>query len=382
MAGQIIPRGPNKWLIKADFGRDPNTRKRNVRSRIVRGTKKDAERELTKFLRERDTGTFVEPSRQTVNAYLDEWLNTSATLRVRANTLMSYRKMLKSYIRPTLGARRLDQLSPQDIQRTIAGLQAQGLEARTIRYAVGVLSTSLRQAVRFGTLVSNPAERVDLPPLVRREMHALSPEEASRFLAAVAADRWGVLFAFAIATGMRPSEVLGLKWKDVDLDKGTVFVRQALTRKPGGRHLTAPKTKGSKRRIPIPAGLVAQLREHRAEQDAERTRAGDRYDDQDFVFAGPTGKPVSERTLAQRHFKPALEAAGLPQTIRFYDLRHTCATMLLAANINAKVVAERLGHSTIVLTMDTYSHVLPSMQQQAADALDGMLFRDQYDPPP
>lgn len=376
MAGQIIKRGTDTWLVRVFLGRDPATGKRRYLNETVKGTKKEAQQRLTRILREQDTGTFVEPSKLTVNDYLDQWLETAARPRLRANTYTGYEKMLRVYVRPTLGGYRLDKLTALDIQRVIAGLQGQGLKARTIRYAMTVLSNALKQAVRWGVLASNPAERVTLPKQQKAETQALSPEEVARFLDAAAADRWGIVFTFALATGMRPSEVAGLQWRDVDLDARTVAVRRALTRKPGGRHLTEPKTPRSRRSIPLPEGLVAQLREHRRGQDAERAAAGAAYQNDGFVFAGPTGKPIAERTLVERHFKPTLAAAGLPSTIRYYDLRHTCATLLLSANVHAKVVSERLGHSTITLTMDTYSHVLPSMQQGAADALHDMLYGD------
>lgn len=374
MAGQIIPRGPNTWCVRVYMGRDPKTNKRRYANETVKGTRKDAQRVLTRLERERDTGTYVEPSKLTVDAFLDQWLEAAARPRLRSNTHQGYVKMWKTYLGPLLGDHRLDRLTVLDVQTALARLQSHGLNARTIRYAHAVLNMALKQAVKWGMLPANPAEHVTLPKQQKKEMHAMTPKEAKRFLAAAAADRWGVLFAFALATGMRPSEIFGILWKDVDLKEGVVTVRRALTRTTGGRHLTEPKTPRSRRSIPLPASLVDELREHRAAQDAERERAGAGYDDQGFVFAGPTGKPLSERSVVQYHFKPVLAAAGLPSSFRFYDLRHTCATLLLAANVHAKVVSERLGHSTITLTMDVYSHVLPTMQRDAADKLDAMLY--------
>ena len=376
MAGQIINRGENTWCVRVYMGRDPKTNKRRYANETVKGTKKDAQRVLTRLERERDTGTYVDPSKLTVDSFLDQWLEAAAKPRLRANTYMGYEKMLATYMRPLVGEYRLDRLTVLDVQQALAKLQAKGLNARTIRYSYTVLNMALKQAVKWGMLAVNPAEHVTLPKQQKKEMRAMSPEEAKRFLAAAAEDRWGIVFSFALATGMRPSEIFGLKWRDVDFKTGVVTVRRALTRTKGGRHLTDPKTPRSRRSIPLPESLVAELREHRAAQGAERERAGAAYDDQDFVFAGPTGKPLSERGVVQYHFKPALAAAGLPGSFRFYDLRHTCATLLLAANVHAKVVSERLGHSTIMLTMDTYSHVLPSMQKDAAAKLDAMLYGD------
>ncbi len=229
-------------------------------------------------------------------------------------------------------------------------------------------------AVRWRMIQVNPAEYVEKPRQQRKEMQALSPGQVARFLEAAALDPWGNVFAFAIATGMRPSEIMGLQWQDVDLAGGSVVVRRVLTRHKGGRGLTPPKTPRSRRTIPLPSTIAAQLREHQQGQQVERAAAGAAYDDQGFVFAHRLGQPLCDRTLVESHFKPILERAGLPRGIRFYDLRHTCATLLLLANVNPKIVSERLGHSTVTLTLDTYSHVLPTMQRAAADQLEQMLF--------
>jgi integrase len=220
----------------------------------------------------------------------------------------------------------------------------------------------------------NPADFVDLPRQARKEMKALSVEEVDRFMTAAAADRWHVLFAFALATGMRPGEYLGLQWKDVDLRAGTVKVQRSLVREGKGWYFSEPKTARSRRTIPLPRTTVAMLADHKRQQAEERLAAGAGYANHDLVFATALGSPLGEQNLASRHFKPLLRAAGLPSDIRLYDLRHTCATMLMEAGENPKVVSERLGHATITLTLDTYSHVLPTMQREAASKLESLLF--------
>ena len=224
-------------------------------------------------------------------------------------------------------------------------------------------------------LYQNPASYVDLPRLKKTEMKALSPEEADRFLRAASENRWSTLFALAMTTGMRPGEYLALQWKDVDLKAGTVMVQRALVRrKDGGWEFAEPKTPRSRRTIPLPPSVVAALVEHKRKQAEERLAKGPEYKNQGLVFATSTGQPLDQINLSRRHFKPILKAAGLPDTFRMYGLRHTCATLLLAAGENPKVVSERLGHASITLTLDTYSHVLPSMQQGAADRLESILF--------
>jgi integrase len=255
---------------------------------------------------------------------------------------------------------------------------ARGLSARTVRYLHAVLNSALKQAVKWGMLARNPAEAVDLPKQERREMLALSPKQATEFLKAAADDRWGFLFAFALATGMRPEEYLGLQWKDLELERGTVTVRRALVwREKGGWYFGEPKTARSRRSIPLPTSTVRALADHRRKQGEERLKLGPDYQQHDLVFATPEGGPLAPRNLKRRHFRPILERAKLPTDFRLYDLRHSCATLLLAAGEHPKIVSERLGHATVTLTLDVYSHVLPTMQEAATEKLERMLFAQQ-----
>jgi integrase len=235
----------------------------------------------------------------------------------------------------------------------------------------------LKQAVKWQILPFNPASMTDLPQNHRKEMKALSPEEAKRFLEAAKGDKWHIIFSMAISTGMRPEEYLGLQWKDIDFNNGTATVQRALVwkRKGGGWSLPEPKTSQSRRTIPLPISVLRELKKHRKKQLEERLVFGAAYQNHDFVFSTEIGTPILISNLTRRHFKPLLKKAELSEKIRLYDLRHTCATLLLAANENPKVVSERLGHATIVLTLDTYSHVLPSMQKGATDKLENLLYR-------
>lgn len=269
-----------------------------------------------------------------------------------------------------------------DIQRLYGRLQQErGLSSRTVRYTHTVLSSALKQAVKWGMLTQNPATLVELPRKVRKEMRALSQEEAARFLAAAAEDRWGILFTFALTTGMRPEEYLALKWKDVDFERGVVVIRRSLIWRPklGGWFFDETKTSRSRRSIPVPKTVLRGLSELKERQAAERSQAGEHYIDHDLVFSNPQGGPLKLENLRRRHFHVILERAGLPKSIRIYNLRHSCATLLLAANEHPKVVGERLGHASVTTTLDVYSHVLPTMQQKATDKLEGMLFGSDED---
>jgi integrase len=277
-------------------------------------------------------------------------------------------------VRPALGDRRLCDLTPLDVQGLYAAMLARGLSARTVGDTHAVLRQALGQAVKWGMVPRNVALLADLPRQERTEMRALTQEEAARFLAVAQDGRWGVLFAFALATGMRPGEYLALRWEDVDLRAGTARVTRALVRGKDGYRFEEPKTPRSRRTVPLPASTTKELLLHRVQQAEARLRAGERWQDLGLVFADDDGQPLDAHNLVARHLKPALQAAGLPATLRLYDLRHTCATLLLLAGPHPKVVAERLGHASITLTLDTYSHVLPTTQEEAAGRLEAMLY--------
>lgn len=351
--------------------------KRRYMNKTISGKKKDAQDWLNETLTKISTGTFVEPVKLTVDEYLDKWLESAARPRVSERTFADYKEVLKRYVRPKIGSGRLSQLKPLEIQALYSEMGEQGLSPRTIRGTHVVLSSALKQAVRWRMLPLNPAQHVELPKRTRREMKTLSPDEVTKFLKAAKDDTHGLIFAFALATGMRPEEYLALQWKDIDLQKGTATVQRTLCwrrQKGGGWYFGEPKTAQSRRTVPLPASIVRELSHHRTRQAEARLKLGPKYQAFDLVFATATGGPLHSENLANRNFKAIREKAELPTTITPYTLRHTCATLLLLAGENPKVVCERLGHSSIVMTLDTYSHVLPSMQQAATEKLEKMLF--------
>lgn len=373
MAGQIIKRGLDTWLVRIFLGKDANG-KRNYFNKTIHGTKKDAQKYLTAKLREQDTGVFVEPASLPLNEYLDKWLETAAKQKLRERTFEGYEWMLKKYVRPTIGAKRLCDLKAMDIQTLYNNLKKSGLSARTVRYTHTVLSSSLNQAVKWKLLIQNPCSLCELPRQEKREMQAMSADEASKFLQAAKADKWYVVFLIAIETGMRPEEYLGLKWSDIDFESGIVIVRRGLVwLKGGGWKFEEPKTAKSRRSVPLTQTTLAALKKYKREQAAYMLELGANYQRLDIVFASELGTPYYWKNLYNRHFKKTLEAAEIKTKFRLYDLRHTCATLLLQAGENPKVVSERLGHASVVLTLDTYSHVLPTMQQTATDKLEKML---------
>src|SRR6185312_16168306 len=349
MACQIIKRGKDTWLVRIFQGRDENG-KRQYSNKTIRGTKKDADRYLTGKLHDKDQGLNIEPSSISLDKYLTQWLENAARARVRQRTFEDYEALLERYVRKPLGTIKLSNLRALDIQGLYNSMRDRELSPWVIRYTHAVLSSSLKQAVKWGMLHRNPAELVDLPRLERKEMKAMSLEEVGRFLDAVKDTRLAALFTFALATGMRPQEYLGLKWTDLDFKKGTATVRRALVwshKKGGGWSFAEPRTSRSRRTLPLPASMVKALGQHRRRQGEDRLRAGSEWQDHGLVFCSRLGTPLSVPSLTKASFKPALVKAELPTTFRLYDLRHTHATMLLADGENPKVAAERLGHSTI-----------------------------------
>src|SRR6266496_316615 len=235
MAGQIIKRSDKTWTVRIFQGRDENGRRRYI-NKTIHGTKKDAEKHRTGKLRDKDLGINIEPASESLNKYLEKWLQGVVRSRVREATFDDYKYLLERYVTPKLGAIKLCNISSIDIQKIYGEmLDQKELSARTVRMTHAVLSSAMKQAVRWHMLVRNPCEFIDLPRLARKEMQALSPEEASRFLRVAKADRLGIVFSFALATGMRPEEYLSLKWTDLDLQAGTAKVRRNLVRRKGGR---------------------------------------------------------------------------------------------------------------------------------------------------
>jgi integrase len=374
MAGQILSKGKSKWLVRIFRGRDAKGKKHYF-SKLVHGTKKDAQKFLNGALREIDTGMFMEPSTMTLGEYLDKWLESAARPRVSRRTADGYEGLLQRYIREPIGSKRLDNLKPLDIQKVYAGMQARGLSARVVRHTHSALHNALKQAIKWGMLSRNPAELVELPKVPHKERRVLSPDEALRFLQAASDMPRGLIFEFALVTGMRPEEYLSLQWADIDFERRTATIQRALVWHKKLWTFEEPKTARSRRTISLPAQLLHRLHEHKRTQAEARLKAGPNWQAHGLVFCSEKGTPLSIPHLTYRYYRPILKKAELPQ-IRLYDLRHTCATLLLIAEENPKVVSERLGHSTILLTLDTYSHVLPTMQQQATAKLEKMLYTD------
>ena len=321
------------------------------------------------MLSQRDLGTLIEPEKISLNTFLDRWLEISAKPRVKAASLQSYRQQLRLYIQPGLGEKELSKLQPFEIQEIYGELISRGLSSRTVRYAHGLLKDALDQAVKWRVLQSNPTSFVDLPRHKKvTQIIVFTEEEAQRFLSHSRANHYHALFSLLLSTGLRPSEALGLLWTDVDFQRLELRVQRKLTRIKNGKEWElepTTKTKSSRRVVTFPDALAETLQAHRESQP---------QNPHNLVFTDPLGDPCNGHAILNQEFRPELDRAGLNPKMRLYDLRHSHATLLLLAGIHPKTVCERLGHSSVKITLDTYSHVLPSLQKLASEAMETMLF--------
>lgn len=368
--GQIISRGAGRWLLRVYLGRDRETGKRIYYNRTIYGSLRNAQAYLTEKLHQRDLSRGVEPFQVTVDEFLDHWLKTAAKPKVRAKTYGDYAAILRRYIRPMLGAKMLTSLSPLEIQAAYQMMIDRKLSARTVRYAHAVLRAAMRQAVRWQLLLSDPTRGVEIPSHQQKEMQVLTTEQARLFLKTALNSPQACLFAIALTTGMRPSEYLALCWRDIDWDHGTVSIVRTLHRHEGHWSFGDTKRAGSHRIVKLQTWVMDLLRKMKSKAEKSQPTSDSVF--VELIFTTDHGEPINEEYLVKKYFKPLLREAGLPN-IRLYDLRHTCATLALTIGVPPKVVSEQLGHASAAFTLDTYSHVLPHMQAEAAAKMEAAL---------
>lgn len=335
-------------------------------------TRSEVAEKLAKALVGRDSGLTFDAGNLTLRDYLARWLDDSVRGSVKPITFESYERLVRVHIAPQLGRVKLKNLSPAHLQGFYRDRLDAGLSPRTVQYLHVVLHRALKQALRWNLVPRNVAEAVDPPRVHKEEIRPLSPEQARTLLETAREDGMEALYTIAVHCGLRQGELLALRWDDVDLEAGTLRVNRTLTVTKNGPAFAAPKTAKSRRSVRLTAGAVEALKRHSARQAQEILRMDTLYRDQGLVFASEVGTPLNRHNLNSRSFKPLLERAGLPK-IRFHDLRHTCATLLLSRDVHPKFVQELLGHATIAITLDTYSHVLPGMGDRASRAMEDAL---------
>jgi integrase len=366
--GSVWLRADGRWCGAINLGWEHGKRRRKY---FYGQTAEQVQAAILRARADLAQGLPVVAERQTVEEFLGRWLEDSVKPSVRPLTYEQYRQHVKLYLAPLLGRHQLAKLAPQHVRAFIKQKLADGLSPRTVQLSLVILRRALGQAVKDGLVGRNVAKLADPPRWKRPEIKPWEPAEAARFLDAIRTERLEAAYLLALSLGLRRGEVLGLRWPDVDLEGKTVTISQALARVGGKLEFIEPKSRQSRRTVPIHDGLVAALRNHRRRQFEERLAAGSRWHDGGLVFTTGIGTPLEPRALNE-DFERVVMAAGL-RRIRLHDLRHSCATFLLAQGVHPRVVMELLGHSQISLTMETYSHVLPDAMREAIGRMEALL---------
>lgn len=380
MRGHLKKRYEGSWNIILDLGRrvDPATGhlKRVQKWFTVQGTKREAEAKLAELLQRANTGQVVEPSKLTLAQWLDEWMGMAiAPPHKRLRTYETYKGVVAKYLKPKLGQIRLGELRASHLQQYY---DSSSLSKATLQQHHAILHSALKAAVQQDLIPRNAASLVVGKPRAKEGKEDVlencwETEEAKKFLEAAKARgvQSAAFYGLAIETGMRKGELCGLRWIDVDLKAGTLSIVRQLV-KPGPEPIFGPPKNGQSRTIALGEQTMDLLRKHKAQQATMRLELGTAYHDHGLVFTKTFGEPVQINNLGQREYRQIIEAAGV-RKIKFHGLRHTCATLLLKAGTPVNVVSERLGHKRVEVTLNTYAHALPSMQQEAALKLGQLL---------
>lgn len=366
MRGSKVTKRGDAWSAVVDLPPDPTSGERRQK-RVTRRTKKEVELAIAELIGKAQAG-FTDSGKVTVSEFLDSWL-AAVTPTVRSSTARRYKDLANKHIKTEIGSIKLAKLTPADVQRLYANRRESGLSSTTVHHMHSVLHGALDHAVKWGLVMRNVTDAVDPPRRQNPEMQTWSAGDAAKFLAAARGDELEAFWYLALTTGMRRGEMLGLRWSDIDFERSALSVRRSLSRGATSRlEAGEPKTAAGRRRIALPANTLDKLKKHRTKQKAIWLAVGEGYADRELVFATVNGTPIHPNTLA-RAFTKLIAKAGVSK-IRFHDLRHTSATLLLASGEHPKVVQERLGHSSITETLDRYSHVSADMQQRAAEHFD------------
>ena len=368
------------WVYQVSYRDEAGVRQRK---KFKAKIKRDAMRKGKEFLDEISKGLKPNGGRITVAHWVGEWLPTYVQPRIRPRTFEKYKSCMNTYILPAFGDVPLEELTASDVQKHLNNLlenglkDGEGLSSSTVRAVRRYFCMCLDDAVEVGLVPRNVVRSTKPTKLIKKDIVVLTKEELERLITAAREIRHPYmkvmmpeLIRFTAHTGLRQGEVFGLLWQDVDFEQGAVFVQHSLAHVVGkGAVMQAPKTRNSRRRVLLLPEDVESLRKYRDWQQAYAEELGDQYARRDLVFASTFGSPISPTNFLRRHFHPLLKKCGIKDGFTFHGLRHTHATLLLKQGVNPKIVQERLGHSSIKVTMDTYSHVLPDMQQQAINAL-------------
>ena len=369
MAGSVKKDG-NTWYYILELGKINGKRKQKKKRGFK--TKKEAQNALIEaehtLLK---NGTFNEPSKMLYKDYLSTWLNDKKVL-IKESTFKTYSWLIDRYIIPYLGDIEISKIRPMDIQKLYNELISKNMLSReNVQKVHSLINNSLKKAERWELVKRNVASLVDRPKAFKSELKVWDVEEVKSFLATAQDSRYYIAFLLALTTGMRQGEILALRWKDIDFNNNILAVKQTLSH-TGNKIIPGAKTKAGLRSITLPTETVNALVKHKKMIQYEKKMTEVLYNDYDLIVCTNVGTPCNPRNLS-RSFYSLIEKSKVSR-IRFHDLRHTHATLLLKQGIHPKIVAERLGHATIRITLDTYSHVLPTMQLETANKINELLF--------
>ncbi|NTU84406.1 MAG: site-specific integrase [Chloroflexales bacterium] len=380
--GSIHERPDGRWCALLDLGIVNGKRKRKY---IYGATRREVVEKLKAAQAAQATGANLAIERITVAQFLDRWIADVVSRRNKPRTVDGYKQIIKDHLKPHVGRHQLDKLRPEHVQAMLNTLAAEGRKYNTVRNVRATLRRALNQALRWQYVQRNVATLVDVPryredddaddegqPRGEFTIQPLDEEQARALLKAVEGHRLEALYRIALSLGLRRGEVLALRWTDINVDRATLRVTGLLQRLRGKLERGTTKTTSSARGIDLPPVLLAQLRTRRAAQEREKQEVGEAWQEHGLVFTTRLGTPIEPRNLI-RHFKQVLKKAGLPETIRFHDLRHSCATLLIAQGVHPRVVMEILRHSQISTTMNTYAHVLPRLQRDATTKIEELI---------
>jgi len=379
MKGHIVKRSTDSWSIVIELPRDPATGKRRQSWHTIKGTKKEADKKLRELLTAQDNGIFVKQSKLSFGEWLENWCRDYVKIQTTQRTFESYYQNIIGHIEPALGKVILTELTPQIIQAYYARQLEKGradgkggLSARSVLYQHRIISKCLKQATKLGLIMRNPADAVEPPRPRKTAISVPDKDELPRLLDAFETTPYYVFYCLLLYCGMRRGEALALRWKDIDLKQDTIQIAEtAFTLRSGEYVIKEPKTPHSRRCIDIPPTMKLLLLEYKADQTAYYAKLGVELGLHDFVFTRPNGEPLNPNTVTHTFLK-AVRKAGFDK-LRLHDLRHLHATLMLQAGIHPKIVSERLGHASINITLDTYSHVMPGLQKKAVNVFDKML---------
>ncbi len=372
MRGRIIKRkGSKNYTIILQLGLDPATGKRKQQWITAGPSKREAEKQMAKLIHELDSGNYIKPDKAIMKDYLEKWLLDYAKPNLSPRSYDRYAGIISKYLIPELGRIKLTQLRPEHLQKHYTTGLNKGLSARTVRYHHALIHIALQTAIKWGLINRNVADAVDPPRFNRSTMQTWSENEINCFLVAAKKSHYYPLFYTALFTGMRRGELLALRWQDVDFIYSQIYINRSLHQLRNGSYIfTQPKSEKSRRTIAMSSSLFIVLGEHRKAKEAEALLLGQPINEADLVFSN-SGKPLRPNTVTYAWERIAAQAGV--KVIRLHDARHTHASLMLKQGTHPKIVQERLGHTSIQMTLDTYSHVAPGIQQAAAESFDKLL---------